>query len=89
MGLYGNQECLYNENHPNPYYLTKCNNPEVEKDTVEASECNNCKKALLPDYSDNDSLENLVACLEGKKKEMVKDYALRILRGTIQPWEVD
>ena len=84
MGLYGNEECLHNELlHPNPYYLTKCNNPEVKKDTVEAIECNKCKKVLLPNYNDNDSLKNLVACLEGKKREMVKDYTLKVLKGVV------
>jgi hypothetical protein len=83
MGLYGQKECMYNEKHLNPYYLTKCNNPKVEKGIVKGEFCNNCKKVVLPEYGKDDLLENLVACLEGKKREMVKDYTLKVLKGVV------
>ena len=87
MGLYGNEMCIFNENHPNPFYLANCNNPEVLKDTVESTFCNNCEKAVVPDFSDGDGLEELIEKLEGKKKEMVREYTLKVLKGYKQPWE--
>jgi len=79
---------LFNEPHPNPFYLVTCNNPKVEKKVVERSFCNKCKVAKEPDFDENSSLKELVGELEGHKKEMVKKYVLDVLNGEIQSWEV-
>jgi len=41
------------------------------------------KKNVLLEYGKGDLLENLVVCLEGKKREMVKNYTLKVLKGVI------
>lgn len=88
MGLYGQEECIYNEHHPNPYYLTRCNNPKIKRNNVESQFCNECTKAVLPEFNESDTLENLIAGLHGKEREIIKSYVLDVLKGYIQPWEV-
>lgn len=91
MGLYGREECIFNEHHPNPYYMANCHNSKVEKDTVTSIQCNNCKLAKLPKINSNSTLEELleeVKKLEGRKRKMAKVQMLKILKGYTQPWEV-
>ncbi|MFW6173116.1 MAG: hypothetical protein ACOC5T_05170 [Elusimicrobiota bacterium] len=82
MGLYGNEECIYNESTPNPYYICGCKNPEIDKDTVESSFCNVCDKAKLPEFNSNSSLEELIEeikTFKGVKRKKAKRKLLEIV----------
>lgn len=82
MGLYGQERCIFNDHVANPFYLTKCHNPLVEKDTVEAKFCNECKKATFHE-KDDPKMRWALNQINSKEHKAVKNLILKMIEGKV------
>jgi len=81
MGLYGYDKCIYNEHVSNPFYLTRCKHPDVEKDMMKGKECNNCEHPVFTRENNDEGVVAMYKKLNNNQKFAIKKLMKELLKG--------